>query len=69
MIDSTVIETNGRVLTELEDSSDDCGEQHTSLRMNTFQKLISRMENSLSKTSAKSASSILLNKTNITNNV
>lgn len=55
MIDSTVIETNGRVLTELEDSSDDCGEQHTSLRMNTFQKLISRMENSLSKTSAKSA--------------
>lgn len=69
MIDSTVIETNGRVLTELEDSSDDCGEQHASLRMNTFQKLISRMENSLSKTSAKSASSILLNKTNITNNV
>ncbi|OAD59581.1 Src kinase-associated phosphoprotein 2-B, partial [Eufriesea mexicana] len=61
-IDPTVNETNNRILNGTEDVLDDIGEQHSSLRMNTFQKLISRMENSLSKASARTASSMLLNK-------
>ncbi|XP_050582355.1 uncharacterized protein LOC126918474 isoform X1 [Bombus affinis] len=65
-VDSMVTETNGRVLNETEDSSDDFGEQHNSSRMNTFQKLISRMENSLGKAPSRTTSSILLNKTNLT---
>ncbi|XP_017753317.1 PREDICTED: uncharacterized protein LOC108545957 isoform X2 [Eufriesea mexicana] len=69
-IDPTVNETNNRILNGTEDVLDDIGEQHSSLRMNTFQKLISRMENSLSKASARTASSMLLNKMNLqTNNV
>lgn len=65
-VDSTVTETNSRVLNETEDSSDDFGEQHNTSRMNTFQKLISRMENSLGKAPSRTTSSILLNKTNLT---
>lgn len=68
--DPTINETNNRTLNAAEDALDDIGEQHGSLRMNTFQKLISRMENSLSKASARTASSMLLNKMNLqTNNV
>lgn len=68
-IDSSIAEGNGRVSQGTEGSSslDELNEQHNSLRMNTFQKLISRMENSLSKASSRTTSSILLNKANLTN--
>lgn len=67
-IDSSIAEGNGRVSQGTEGSSDELNEQHNSLRMNTFQKLISRMENSLGKASSRTTSSILnLNKANLTN--
>ncbi|CAK9802525.1 Src kinase-associated phosphoprotein 2 [Anthophora plagiata] len=67
--ESTVSEMNGRIPTNgIDDPSDDLGEQHGSMRMNTFQKLFSRMENSLGKASVRTASSMLSNKTNSTNN-
>ncbi|XP_012140188.1 uncharacterized protein LOC100879848 [Megachile rotundata] len=63
----TVSESN-RASNGLEDVTDEFNEQQSSLRMNTFQKLISRMENSLGKASVRTASSMLLNKTNVVNN-
>ncbi|KAF3420602.1 hypothetical protein E2986_03104 [Frieseomelitta varia] len=67
-IDSSIAEGNGRVSQGTEGSSDELNEQHNSLRMNTFQKLISRMESSLGKASSRTTSSILnLNKANLTN--
>lgn len=66
-IDTTVSETNNRASNGSEDATDDFNEQQSSLRMNTFQKLISRMENSLGKASVRTASSMLLNKTNVVN--
>ncbi|XP_017794152.1 PREDICTED: uncharacterized protein LOC108575769 [Habropoda laboriosa] len=67
--ESVVSETNGRILKNgIDDLSDDLAEHHGSMRMNTFQKLFSRMENSLGKTSVRTASSMLSNKTNVTNN-
>ncbi|CAL7947052.1 unnamed protein product [Xylocopa violacea] len=67
-IDSIVAETNGHTLSTIVDPPDDITEQHSSTRMNTFQKLISKMENSLGKATARAGSSTLLNKTNLTNN-
>ncbi|XP_076760617.1 uncharacterized protein LOC143429093 [Xylocopa sonorina] len=67
-IDSIVAETDGHILNTIADPSDDMAEQHGSTRMNTFMKLISRMENSLGKATARTASSALSNKTNLTNN-
>lgn len=67
-LDSTVSETNSRVSNGTEDMTDDFNEQQSSMRMNTIQKLISRMENSFGKASVKTASSMPLNKTNVANN-
>ncbi|XP_017885189.1 uncharacterized protein LOC108628043 [Ceratina calcarata] len=62
-----IVETNNKIVNGVEDSVDNL-EQHGPTRMNTFQKLISRME-SLGKASARTGSSMLsTNKTNLTNN-
>lgn len=45
----------------------DFKEQQGLMRMNTFQKLINKMENSFGKASVKIAPSMLLSKTNVTN--
>ncbi|XP_053971990.1 uncharacterized protein LOC128872882 isoform X1 [Hylaeus volcanicus] len=58
---------NSRISSGTEDS-DDRNDHHGVMRMNTFQKLISKMENSLGKSSVKTTSSVILNKTNVTNN-
>ncbi|XP_076248968.1 uncharacterized protein LOC143188524 [Calliopsis andreniformis] len=68
VIDSTSSETNSRRSSEIEDA-DDPDQQHGLIRMNTFQKLISKMENSLGKASVKKTPSMMLSKTNVTNNV
>lgn len=67
IIDSTEVETNSRRLSGTEDAGDS-DEQHGLTRMNALQKLISKMENSFGKASVKIAPSMLLNKTNVTNN-
>ncbi|CAL7936172.1 unnamed protein product [Xylocopa violacea] len=67
-IDSIVAETDGHILKTIADPPEDIAE-HVSTRMNTFQKLISRMENSLGKATTRTGSSTLSNKTNLTNNV
>ncbi|XP_076169963.1 uncharacterized protein LOC143148012 [Ptiloglossa arizonensis] len=66
-IDSIASERNCRV-SNVTEEADDLGKQHSLLRMNTFQKLISKMENSLGKASIKATPSVSVNKTNVTNN-
>ncbi|XP_043248366.1 uncharacterized protein LOC122395101 [Colletes gigas] len=65
--ESVTSERNSRISSGAEDA-DDLAEQHGLTRINTFQKLINKMENSLGKASVKTTSSMLLNKTNVANN-
>lgn len=57
-------ETNKRNGDEIEDSAENCG----LVKRNTFQKLISRMENSLAKVSARSPSSFATGKPGASSN-